>query len=189
MKLSNIASINYGVTFRRKVNTKNIDNGIKIIQMGNIDDTTTSLILPLNLVANRDVNAGGFTDVGDILIKTRGNKFTNILIDSKSNNILFASPLARIRIHNNSVTPEYVSWYLNSPEARRYFNIHSRGTTINTLNLNILNNIDIPIPSLKKQKIIGNIHKLSSLEVELQRSIIELKKEYYQSLLQAWSRG
>jgi restriction endonuclease S subunit len=188
MKLSEFAQINYGITFRRKVNTNNKLGGTKLIQIGDIDNRTRSLKSPLTVVDITNPDYNHFTQVGDILIKTKGNVFTNILIDDKSNNILFASPLVRIHITSHAVNPEYLSWYLNSPEAYHYFDKHSVGTTINSLSLSALNEMEIPIPPITQQRKIGELFKLSKQEEELQQQLLNNKKDYYQSLCIEWSK-
>jgi restriction endonuclease S subunit len=75
------------------------------------------------------------------------------------------------------VLPEYVAWYLNHPIAQKYFDTFSRGTSIQSISISILGELNIDIPDLDRQRKIVAIHKLNERTNELNATIQKLKQQ------------
>jgi len=87
----------------------------------------------------------------------------------------------------SDITLEYLIYYLSSKSVKEYVRAYSVGTTIQFLSYKDLENIKIPIPSLKQQeKILSAVQKTYQAgrkkESELEKYIQEKKQEYIEEL-------
>ena len=82
-----------------------------------------------------------------------------------------------MRLHDKfSVLPEYLAWYMNSPTIQKALAMQSRGTSIMSISKSVLGELEIPIPSLEKQKQYIELSKLQRQEQELYKVIAEKRK-------------
>jgi hypothetical protein len=65
--------------------------------------------------------------------------------------------------------PEYLVWYLNSKQAKKFFRENVRGTFIPNISIAVMSKMNIPIPDIKTQETIiklGNGQKLEKSLIE-----------------------
>ena len=101
---------------------------------------------------------------GDIIFRGRGGCAAT-LVAQMSQLKLAASPLIIIRLKTNMLLAEYLTWFLNSKEAARYFARFSQGSVSKAVGIKELQQINVPIPSIEKQKTI--VRFSSCLDEEL----------------------
>ncbi|MFF2157807.1 hypothetical protein ACFVVQ_21155 [Paenibacillus chitinolyticus] len=105
---------------------------------------------------------------------------------------LVPSNFAIIKVNETLYAP-YLEWYLNEyPESRNYLSEATQGTTVAALSIQKLRAVPIVVPSLKEQKIIGDVYSSLSYKKRLlmQRIYLEEKSINQQlcSYLQEGSR-
>ena len=106
---------------------------------------------------------------------------------------LVPSNFAIIRVNEALCDPPYLEWYLNEyPESRKYLSEATQGTTVAALSIQKLRAVPIVVPSLKEQKIIGDVYSslLNKKRLLMQRIYLEEKSINQQlcSYLQEGSR-
>ncbi|MBB3067841.1 restriction endonuclease S subunit [Paenibacillus baekrokdamisoli] len=90
---------------------------------------------------------------------------------------LVPSNFAIIRV-NEALYAPYLEWYLNeSPESRKYLSEATQGTTVAALSIQKLRALPMVVPSLKEQKIIGDVYRslLNKKRLLMQRIYLEEK--------------
>jgi len=130
-----------------------------------------------NLITNEDRKSKELTKYlvkkGDILISRSGTTGITILIDKDYNNMLFGSYLIKIRL-NSMIDPKFFWYFAQSPFYWKQ--ISSRGATIKNINLEILRNLQVPIPPLEEQKKIAEIlNTVDSIIIDTTNLIEKLK--------------
>jgi len=88
----------------------------------------------------------------DILIVNRG-RFSAAVFDLPKSEIwIVPSSILVLSLKAESVLPEYVACYFNASNGQQLFRRHCERTTVPFISARNLANIDIPIPSLDRQK-------------------------------------
>ena len=73
--------------------------------------------------------------------------------------------------------PEYVAWYLNSPIIQNILASHALGSAIKSITKNILEDLEIPIPSIERQKAYIALDQLQKREQNIYKAIAEKHKQ------------
>lgn len=96
---------------------------------------------------------------------------------------IFPDLLIRIRIDKSKANPKYVSYFLDSPSARKYFKESAKGTSnsMPKLSQKPIEAISIPLPDLPTQAII--VKQLENNDAILNYLQDELNKEHTRSML------
>lgn len=168
-EIKQFATVISGYTFRGAIHPD--QNGqIFVFQAKNIianepiDNKTT--LTPINL---KQPKSESYLKNGDITIVSRGlglGSFRATMFKSNKENILASSSVHIIRITTPDILPEYISAYLNSINGQTKISQKVSGSHFKTLLRKNLEELEIEIPPLEKQKTV----------VELQKNILEQEK-------------
>lgn len=161
IKLSNICKIGDGLhgtpEYRNEtelwfINGNNLDNGKITINNATKEISKNSY----------DKYNGNFK-IGTILMSINGT--IGKIAYYNGEKIILGKSVAYFEIiDENVVNNKYLYYYLQSKEALRYFENNKTGSTIKNLGLKALREMNIPFPSLEKQKLISNqIEKFDDL--------------------------
>jgi len=122
----------------------------------------------------------------DVLFVAKGTKNYGVVYKKDIGRSVASSSFIVIRIqetYKNQVLPEYLAWYLtNTPYFREY---HQRqlGTTIPSISIKKLNELEIDLPTMDKQKRIVEISKLREREKVLVHKMDDLRDREIKQLL------
>lgn len=177
-KLQDIAQIQVGFTLSRTKATPSSlrnytyktlsinafpSNGIKIIQgYENLH------------ISNEEISDTYFTQEGDVLIRLR-DPIRSLFISKDSTGLLVSSLVVIVRVDRGQILGEFLSYYLNSNLPQNYFQSKVRGTTIPMIRVSDLKELEIPLPSLEKQKKIISLMQESEKEISLLKEAITQK--------------
>jgi restriction endonuclease S subunit len=70
-----------------------------------------------------------------------------------------------------------------------YFNKNAQGSSIKMIDLEILNSLEVEIPTLVIQKNIVELHELFVLERKLTERLTQLKEKFYTHILMKKIKG
>jgi len=182
MRIKEFCDIRIGHAFRERLT--NVPHGeVMIIQPKNISsDGVVSFgeMEPLrtDVVASRPLKAR------DVLVVNRGRFAATVFEFPSEGTWIVPSSILVLSVTNESVLPEYLALYFNSANGQKLFRIHSEQTTVPFISTNNLGNMDIPVPSLKKQqaliafgKAVGKYACLSNRKQELLGGILNSELE------------
>lgn len=103
-----------------------------------------------------------------------GDKITLAINDSEDTYIV-SSAYTIFRVKDTKeLLPEYLFMYFNRPEFDRYARFNSWGSAREVFTIDDMNDVEIPIPNIKVQQEIANIHKCY---IERQRIADALKEQ------------
>ena len=124
------------------------------------------------------------TRMGDILVRLSA-PYTAVLIDQPDLcGIVVPSHFAIIRVDKRYAIPEYIFWSLRRDKNRITMMQNSSGSTaFGTISSGLIASLPITLLPLHKQKIIGDLLRLSEREQELLTALAEGKKTYNTLLL------
>ena len=165
VKLADIASFQTGPFGTQFSASEYVDSGIPVINVknigyGNILDQELDYITE----ATRDRLSSHVLKNNDIVFGRKGSVDRHAFIDERYDGWVQGSDCIRVRC-NSSVNAHYVSHYLKLPQVKKQINSSAVGSTMASLNLDILKDIIIILPSAEEQNAVENF--LSALESKM----------------------
>jgi restriction endonuclease S subunit len=118
---------------------------------------------------------------GDILFAAKGSKNFATVFQSDYPASVASTSFFVIRIMQTTIiSADYLAWFLNQPNTQKFLKGNAIGTGIVSISKAVLNDLEILIPSIEKQKIILDITDLHHLEKNLRVKIETLKEKQIQ---------
>lgn len=117
------------------------------------------------------------TQQKDIVVGLSSKKA--FVVDEKRSNSLLLSNFALVRVNDiNVLDPYYFCWLLNENlHFQRYIDQKTQGSAnVIILSINNLKDIEIALPDIEKQKLIGKIYELGRLRDRISQQLLEKTK-------------
>jgi hypothetical protein len=174
MRLSDLCTIRLGYTARAKLEASS--HGVLAIQLrdmaeGGVDSAGLSRVLIKESVDRYLVQAG------DVLFRSRGDRNSAVALDDRfAEPAVAVSPLMVLRPRREIISPDYLAWAINQPEAQRHFDIAARGTSIRMVPKASLDELHIDLPDLPTQRRIVAAHSLAAREYALVHLLADAKQ-------------
>ena len=143
-----------------------VEQGIPVVMPQDIDNRKVNYAY-INYVSNEDaIRLERYkTIIYDILYARRGDVEKHAFIKDKDNGVLCGTGCLRVRITTSEVEPEFISFFLNREETRKWLVTHAVGTNMPNLNTDILSDVPIAYPLLEEQRRIVQV--LNSLDEKI----------------------
>jgi restriction endonuclease S subunit len=126
---------------------------------------------------------------GDVLFRSRGERNTAVAIDERFGEpALAVLPLMILRPRLGVVTPQYLAWAINQPQAQRQFDVVACGTNMRMVPRASLEQLEIDLPDIETQRKIVAIDVLSERELTLTFLASEKRKELTSRILSERAR-
>lgn len=130
---------------------------------------------------------------GDVILGRRGEMGRSALINESQNGWFCGTGSLYLRPNLTVLLPKYLNKYLQSSTVKALLTGSATGTTMMNLNKKIINNLPIPIPTLKEQhQIVQEIESRLSVCDKVEESIaesLEKAKALRQSILKKAFEG
>ena len=170
-KLNNIATIQTGVFAKTAPNPDALYlQQSDFDSRGELRDTAQPTIAtdnPKHLLA-----------AGDLLLASKGNNNMCVIVPRIEQKCVASPSFLVIRLHDKSaILPEFVAWYLNLPTTQNTLAVQARGTSIMSISKATLGDLEIPVPSVERQKKYIELSKLQKRELQLYAAIAERRKQ------------
>ena len=143
-----------------------VEQGIPVVMPQDIDNRKVNYA-SINYVSNEDaIRLERYkTIINDILYARRGDVEKHAFIKEKDNGVLCGTGCLRVRITTPEVESEFISFFLNREETRKWLVTHAVGTNMPNLNTDILSDVPIAYPLLEEQRKIVQV--LNSLDEKI----------------------
>lgn len=120
----------------------------------------------------------------DILFKAKSGDNTAALIDCELDNTVAAAQYIIIRVKDKEeLDPGYLAMYLNSEYAQDYFKKHSEGTALSIVKIKSLEDLEIKIIPIEKQKELAKIYKLMKEEKVHMEKLAQTREKQFKAYL------
>jgi restriction endonuclease S subunit len=113
---------------------------------------------------------------GDVLFAAKGSKNFATHFDLEEISAAASTSFFVIRIYDKSILSEYLTWYLNHPTTMKILKSFARGTSVPSISKDVLNDLEITVPSIERQKLIFSIDNLRKKERKIQRHLLSLNQ-------------
>lgn len=189
VQLKQIASVQMGYSFRARLEAVKLGD-VAVIQMKDLRDDHTVDCSDLVMVDMKEVKEHHLVRKGDMVMRSRGLMTTSAIVLEEPQNIVVASPLLRIRIENpDRVLPEYLNWYINQRDAQAFLHSRSIGTAQKMIGKEALDELEVFVPDLSRQKNIVEMASLLAREHILLHALAEKRDQYISELLMQYAKG
>ena len=111
---------------------------------------------------------------GDVVFRSRGQLNLAYVVPVGVTELVVALlPLIILRPKPDLVTPEYLAWAINQPEAQRQIDAEAQGQTLRMIPKGSLEAITIPVPDIPTQRTIVKVADLAARETALLHQLAE----------------
>lgn len=187
INLGSIASIQMGYSFRFRLEL--VEQGdIAVIQMKDLtgdNRVDCSGLMRIDMPAKEH----HLVRTGDLIFRSRGQVTTSAILVEDPGEAVVAAPLFRIRVNHDSVLPEYLNWFIGEAPAQGYLASHARGTAQQMISKEALENLEITVPPLARQRSIIELAELAKREEKLMKTIAAKRRQYISTLLLQSTEG
>lgn len=184
MKLDDIAQLIQGVTVNRieafELNEES--TALDMLSLKAFNDALGISYRGLNersgqiIVNKHKLSSDVITDSHSLIWHSLSQKA--VLLPSHYNGLLITNNFVKIKCKDH-IDLAYLEWVLNEhPAIQKQLATLSVGSVVSTLKLSSLRELDIPLLSLEKQRIIGQISKLKKKKTALLKEKLELQQQY-----------
>ncbi|SFN34515.1 Type I restriction modification DNA specificity domain-containing protein [Chitinophaga sp. YR627] len=131
-----------------------------------------------------------YLEIGDLLLATKGTDHFAALYDGQYTPAIASSVFTILRIKDtNIISPFYLQWYLNHPATTKILIAASKGTSMPLITRDVIERLELPVPSLQKQESIVQVNLLQQQAMQLRLQINNLNETiFHQQLLQTANR-
>lgn len=117
---------------------------------------------------------------GDVLFAAKGTKNFATVFEKHNEPSVASTSFFVIRITNSKVLFHFLAWFLNSHSAQSILKGQAIGTSIPSISKQVLENLDITVPSIETQRAILHITYLRNKEKSLKQKIETLREAQIQ---------
>lgn len=128
----------------------------------------------------KPINEKALVKKGDILIKRLSPSSINLVMDSYKN--AYVTSNIMIVRRNEKIVSDYLAAILEVQGLRTLQHHTKRGVTVQTISKKELSNINIPLPDIKTQKILGEMWLLNKTKQRLLNEWTSKENDFIQSL-------
>ena len=178
MRLSKIAKIQSGYISRGRIDPRE-DGSHFLLQARDLDAHRLTYrvddLIRFNPIMSRK---DWILKTGDVLFMARGTRNFSVLLQEIPDSVLAAACFFIVRVWTVEVLPGYLCWYLNQAPVEDYLLRYcGKGVHMPVVRRSVLENIDVPIPTLDIQKRIAELNALMRDEQELLKKLAEKRKD------------
>lgn len=189
VKLSELALVAVGYAFRERLDAY-ATGDVTVLQMKNIDDSDTLCLVDTAPRINLpNLNQRQCIRKGDLLLRARGQFHTAAEVTADMGRTIVAAPLMLIRVTSTGLLPAYLRWFINQPQTQSTLTALAAGTHVRSINKVVLENLQIPVPAIDKQRIIFEIAQLGEREKGLMAALSERRARVLGDTLAQYARA
>lgn len=133
----------------------------------------------------QNVNERFFLKKNDIIFKAKCAENSAALIEEDLADTVATSHFLVLTVNNvNQVDPAYLAMYLNSDFAQSYFKINAQGVTVPMIRLSTLEELDVKLPTIEKQREVAKAYQLLKDERAVMEQLIQNREKQFKAYLQ-----
>lgn len=138
-----------------------------------------------------DLSANGISDKhllkdGDVLFAAKGTKNFAAAYEQHNQPAVASTSFFVLRLKTQNILPEFLAWFLNHPNTLTLLKSQAIGTSIPSISKQVLESLEIKIPTIETQQTILKIANLRKQEKVIKQQIeILTDKQIQQQIINA----
>ncbi len=178
-----------GYSFRSRLEVAE-GGSVSVIQMKDLHDDNTVDCDGLMKIDMEAVKEHHLARKGDLVFRSRGHTATSAVLLDDPGKAVVAAPLLRIRVTKlDKVLPEYLNWYISQRDAQIFLTSRAKGTVQKMISKQAIEDMEVALPSLEKQKNIVELATLSAREQTLLQQLSDKREQYISTVLMQFVKG
>lgn len=105
------------------------------------------------------------------------------LVGANIGRAVLAAPMLLIRPNTELVEPAYLQWFINHPATQAVLAGRAAGTAVKMIGKGVLDNLEVALPPLERQRRIVEVAQLSSREAALMQELRGRRKALLEGIL------
>ena len=89
----------------------------------------------------------------------------------------------------DKVLPEYLNWYISQRDAQIFLTRRAKGTVQKMIRKQAIEDLEVALPTLEKQKNIVELATLSAREQTLLHTLADKRAQYISTVLMQFAKG
>ena len=179
-----VASVQMGQSFRTRLDVV-MSGGVAVIQMKDLTDQNRVSCAELVRIDIEKPKAHHLMKRNDLVFRSRGLVTNSAIVDDDPGDAVLAAPLFRIRLTESRIMPEYLNWFISQAPAQSFLASHAKGTAQKMISKDVLEDLEVLVPPLERQRKIIEMAALVEEEQKLMRKLAEKRKQYiFRTLMQ-----
>ncbi|MGL4853265.1 MAG: restriction endonuclease subunit S [Phocaeicola sp.] len=167
--IKDIAQIQTGVYLKSSPNADTV-----YLQVGDYDNQGNKIHLLVPTVEVPKKNKHHYLTPNDILFAAKGTTNFSVVFEENEKRCVASSSFLIVRLSDNlTVLPTYLNWYLNLPSTLSKLSTEAVGTSIPSITKGMLGELEIPVPSIKRQQTIIKVAALQKKERAIRQLLAE----------------
>lgn len=188
VRLKKIATVQTGYSFRSRL--ESLESGaVAVIQMKDLTSANHVCCDELVRVDMEMPKEHHLVRPGDLVFRSRGLTSNSALLVDDPGAVVLAAPLLRIRVTSAAVLPEYLNWTISQLPAQSYLTSCAEGTALKMISKQSLENLEIFIPSLARQRFVVEMAALAAEEERILKTLTERRQQYISATLVRLAQG
>jgi len=189
VKIKNIATVQMGYSFRSRLEAS-MSGDVAVIQMKDLLNDNTVSCDGLVKIDMEAVKEHHLAQKGDLVFRSRGHVTTAAVLLEDPGKAVVAAPLLRIRVTKpDKVLPEYLNWYISQRDAQIFLTSRAKGTVQKMISKQAVEDLEVTLPSLEKQKNIVELASLIAREQTLLHTLADKREQYISTILMQFAKG
>lgn len=180
MKLFDIASLQSGLVLNRK-EARFPEETARVYKRLNLRSLSSHNKInhqELDIFpAKETLDQSVLTQAGDIVIKLF-TPIVPVVITAHDSGLVIPSQLAVIRVFRNEILPQYLRYWLSTPEVSDFLQSLEGWQSQRTIKIGTFSELEVPVPSLKEQQIIADMVSENFRREQLYRSLIDEQNKF-----------
>lgn len=181
-QLGEIAEVTVGHSFRSRLEQES-SGDVAVVQMKDLSQENRLVESGLVRTSMGKINPRQLLRKNDIVFRARGLTNTAVHIHKDIGPAVLAAPLLRIRVYDQSISPDYLAWWINQPEAQAYMVKQGKGTTQRMISVPVLKGLWVEVPALETQRQIVELAELAQEEQKLLYALADKRAKYVEGIL------
>ena len=173
-RLGSISSIQTGYSFRNGLTSSH--EGVLVVQLKDVQASGVIDADALSRADCEDFSKQHRLNQGDLVFRSRGQNFSMGYTSLVGEVVIVAAPLFKVTVDRSMALPEYVSWYVNGPAGKAYFESVAEGSSIKMISKTSLAELPIPMPPISVQESIAQLTRLGKREKILSEQLLKKRE-------------
>lgn len=102
---------------------------------------------------------------GNLILSKIGSPFKVAVLDKRESNVLANGNLYIIEVDKTKANPYYLQAFLQSEDGQKLLQSISAGVSFSTVGIGDLSNMELPLPDLKEQNLVGDKMKQALMDI------------------------
>jgi hypothetical protein len=189
IKIKKVATVQMGYSFRSRLEAVE-GGGVSVVQMKDLLDDNAVGCDGLMKIDMEAVKEHHLARKGDLIFRSRGHTATSAVLLEDPGKAVVAAPLLRIRVTKpDKILPEYLNWYISQRDAQIFLTSRAKGTVQKMISKQAIEDLEVALPSLEKQKNIVELATLSAREQTLLHTLADKREQYISTVLMQFAKG